>query len=501
MAGLMQQLNEIYARPGTQGGWTGLMNHYTPQVIEAGRRGVAGLMQSAQNPQAFDNYLKSGELQSDLGLSNMPEAIATIATGGAAMGAVKKQAAKQAAKKGLIQLPPTGHNNPPDMYGMAPGSDPRYLGAAPDRSQKTYLRYRPENLSPKISTALDAMRANKGGLKDDLIADIRLGQQVGGDDWYNTEELRDWFVKELGEEAGDAEWRQFIELIGATSTGSNVLANIGNASMYRNQGMGGAEMAKLALLAGKENIPKGFGHKMWQNHAKNVRSLHEQRWDGDIDPGVPPSKGTHGDNMKPKGFLNSLLGNASNMAADLHFTRYMAMVSKDPEWMLNDGEVAQSVISKLTEKHGKKVKKYIFQDKHGNTRIRARKSVEDGVVPIDDYADVAQVWQGMPKKNEYAAFEDYFNELGEELGMTAAQVQANLWMGAAKRTGVADSSQGTFMELIRARADKRALAEGMTREEVLKRFITQRGLLAVPAAVGAGTAAQGLMQPKTPEQY
>ena len=44
--------------------------------------------------------------------------------------------------------------------------------------------------------------------------------------------------------------------------------------------------------------------------------------------------------------------------------------------------------------------------------------------------------------------------------MTAPQVQANLWMGAAKRTGLADESQGSFMELFRKRADERAAKEG-----------------------------------------
>jgi hypothetical protein len=61
--------------------------------------------------------------------------------------------------------------------------------------------------------------------------------------------------------------------------------------------------------------------------------------------------------------------------------------------------------------------------------------------------------------------------------MTAPQVQANLWMGAAKRTGLADESQGSFMELFRKRADDRAAKEGMTREQVIKRFIRDRGLV------------------------
>jgi hypothetical protein len=51
---------------------------------------------------------------------------------------------------------------------------------------------------------------------------------------------------------------------------------------------------------------------------------------------VPPAKGSWTEQPKPKGFSNSLLGNRRNIAADLHFTRYMAMASKHPDW-LNTG--------------------------------------------------------------------------------------------------------------------------------------------------------------------
>ena len=76
-------------------------------------------------------------------------------------------------------------------------------------------------------------------------------------------------------------------------------------------------------------------------------------------------------------------------------------------------------------------------------------------------------------------------DLGDELGMTGPQVQANLWMGAADRTGVDPSSQGTFMELLRVRADKQAKKTGKSRSEVIKEFIRNKGLLAVPTGVAA----------------
>ena len=92
----------------------------------------------------------------------------------------------------------------------------------------------------------------------------------------------------------------------------------------------------------------------------------------------------------------------------------------------------------------------------------------------------------MPRDNEYGAFEDFMGELGQELNMTPAQVQASLWMGGAKRTGVADESQGTFMELFKRRAQKRADKTGKTVDQVIQEFIKNKGLLALPVTGGLG---------------
>ena len=68
-------------------------------------------------------------------------------------------------------------------------------------------------------------------------------------------------------------------------------------------------------------------------------------------------------------------------------------------------------------------------------------------------------------------------------------------MGAADRTGVDVSSQKTFMEAMRSVSDNRAGIEGMTREEVLRRFIRDKGLLALPAVGVAGAmGSQALSQ-------
>jgi hypothetical protein len=71
-------------------------------------------------------------------------------------------------------------------------------------------------------------------------------------------------------------------------------------------------------------------------------------------------------------------------------------------------------------------------------------------------------------------------------------------MGGAAKTGVEETSLGTFMQIMRNRADKRAKEIGSTREKVLKDFIKNKGLLAVPIAAGA-TMGSGLLRQQNNE--
>ena len=120
------------------------------------------------------------------------------------------------ARSRLRNLDNTIEVNPPqslDMYGKPSGSDPRYLGAAPDRTDLTFLRYKPKKTSDRMTTSLESMRNPDNPARIALMKDIARGEELGGNDWYNTEELRDWFVKELGQKQGDAEWREVMYLI------------------------------------------------------------------------------------------------------------------------------------------------------------------------------------------------------------------------------------------------------------------------------------------------
>ena len=183
-----------------------------------------------------------------------------------------QEAVDYAGKKigALSDLGDTPSPAPLSMYDAPAGSKPEYRGAAPDRSDLTYLRYKPaKGYSERVQTSLEALRDPENPIRAELLKDIRRGEEIGGNDWYNTEELRDWFVGELGEAQGDAEWREFLYLMGTTSPGSNVPMNMASASATRGRFFNDPEYVDQLLNV--ENLkdaqaiaktrPKGYGHK------------------------------------------------------------------------------------------------------------------------------------------------------------------------------------------------------------------------------------------------
>jgi|TARA_R110002012_G_scaffold319432_1_gene539998 hypothetical protein len=420
-------------------------------------------------------------------------------------GAVDFAGKKIGALSNITSPPPA----PLSMYDAPAGFKPEYRGAAPDRSDLTYLRYKPaKGYSDRVNSSLEALRDPDNPIRAELLKDIRRGEEIGGNDWYNTEELRDWFVTELGEAQGDAEWREFLYLMGTTSPGSNVPMNIASASATRGRfftdpdyvdALLNAESLKDAQEIAKAR-PKGYGHKTAGLQEMNTAKLLRGQYGALPEPNVSAGKSSWTEQPKPKGFANSLLGNRRNIAADLHFTRYMAMASKHPDWLNTGTDVGydfmENVINTFPE-----AEKYFSIRKFKSGKVEKeipsfnfKKAAKEGAIDlniaIDDtgktIADVPQAWAQMPNANEYGAFEDFINELASELGQTPAQVQANMWMGGADRTGVAEESQGTFMELIRERAKKKAIKDNTTPNQVLQNFIRNGGFLSLIGGTGLG---------------
>ena len=409
-----------------------------------------------------------------------------------------------------------------EMYRAPAHSKPEYRGAAPDRTFATPLRYKPKKLSSRMTRSLEALRDPENPARQLINEHIRHGMEIGGRDWYNTEELRDWFVAELGTELGDAEWREFMYLIGSASPGSKVPANIGNASAMRARlidatpvegtGKTVGEVYAEALLAAKgiEDVRAvsksrqiGHGHLTQGAQELIASRLLQGRFSMAPETGVAPSKGSSGLNPKPVGFSHSLIGGRSAIAADLHFTRMMAMSSKDPDWLSTGADVGKTFKDDVVT---------LFPDaeEYFTTRIvgdkvqdvfKAKAAVQDGVVDLSatlpskrgsnlpggvTVGDSPIIWAEAPNANEYAAFEEFMHGVAEEFGLTPAQAQASLWMGGSDLTNVAATSRKTFMEILRDRAASTAEKTGLSSEEVMQNFIRKGALLSI---FGAPTAA------------
>ena len=112
------------------------------------------------------------------------------------------------------------------------------------------------------------------------------------------------------------------------------------------------------------------------------------------------------------------------------------------------------------------------------------------------FSDVPTAWADTPAATEYAAYENMANRVASEYGMTPAQFQASLWMGAGDMTGLADESQGTLMELFRRSLDKRAGERGISRRQMAEDFIKNKAVLGVGGLGLLSTIPEQEQQPK-----
>ena len=202
-----------------------------------------------------------------------------------------------------------------DMLKKPPGSDPRYRGAAPNRTDFTFMRYNPAKLPERLQKSLTALRDPNNPMRKDMLETIEAGLEVG-EDWYNTEELRDWFIMGHGQEEGTRQWAEYIDLVGATSPGSKVPPNIGNASAVRNRLYTDpdylSQLQNVEDIEGGRALAKGrqpgYGHKTAGLQELIVAKQKQGKFDALPEPGVAGTKSSMIENPKPKGFGQSLKG-------------------------------------------------------------------------------------------------------------------------------------------------------------------------------------------------
>lgn len=400
---------------------------------------------------------------------------------GAAIGLLPASRVGRAAMKGVEAV----------ERGVAKKVEGAFPGAAPDRTNFTLVRHRAPQGDSSRFKSLEARIAANPHVRDEFMQLAKEGEDIGRR-WYDTEALRSRFIETLGEKEGDKSWREYLYLLGATSGGSDVQQNIRTASHYF-QKNGGDQMrlARIAedLLAGNYKPAAGYGNVTQKSHARAVGRAVTGQWAPDADPTL---------NAKPRGFVQSLMGSESNIAADRHFMRLMGMMSDDPAFLHGSAQISGELRDKLRSQYGKKIDRWISERKDGTGKLQinfnAKKAVREGPKDLfDTIKRDASVWDDMPNKNEYAALERLTNQMAREMNMTGPQFQASLWMGAAKRTKVDPGSLDTFENLFNKKLDQAAAKRGVSADDMFKLFATRQEALALPLGILGGSMGYGLL--------
>ena len=370
---------------------------------------------------------------------------------------------------------------------------PDVPGAAPDRSPGTVIRHSPARGESARFAEFQGRLDNEPDLLNDIMATAREGEDIGRA-WYNTEATRQRFIDELGEKAGHDAWLEFMYRIGGASPGNAVYPNIRQASYYFAEPAESraARQAEFEATGKYPRPPEPYG-SLTQQYQGVLSNLIDR---GEFLQNIEPTRAP-----KPRGFANSLLGNPENIAADKHFMRFIGMASNDPRFLHGSAVISQELASEIAERFPEiardNIKTRKVKDATGKevmqTSFNAARAVrEAGGAEGELFQFIRNrptVWDEVPRDNEYGAYERLALDIANRMGMTPAQLQASLWMGAAKRTGVRESSLDTFDNIFNRVVEDRAAERGLTPEEVFRRFANRQQPLVVPGLLGAGAAA------------
>lgn len=261
-----------------------------------------------------------------------------------------------------------------------------------------------------------------------ILRDVERGMQDGAHTWYHNEPVRQQFIYELGEDEGQRQFDLFTAMVAGTSSAAPVRQNIRKASWYRQQALEGLlptgidSNADAAEWIAAHKPPKGYG-----SVARNNDAMWTSRFlEGDQLWRAEEPGSAH----KILSFRENLRGNLEPWTGDRHEGHRLGVPMR---W---------------------------------NSREKS--------------------WaKGQLTPNEYVAAERMMGRLADRAGLSPAELQSARWMGGAEATGV-ESTDPTFSHALEAVVHAQAKRMGETPEWVLRNFIRNGGLLAVPAAM-AGT--------------
>lgn len=260
-----------------------------------------------------------------------------------------------------------------------------------------------------------------------ILRDVERGMRDGAHTWYHNEPVRQQFIAELGEAEGNRQFDFFTAMVAGTSSAAPVRQNIRKASWYRQQALGGLLPDDIDTKAAATDWiaanppPQGYG---------SVARNNDAMW---------ASRFLAGDQMHramEPGAAHKILSFRENLRGNMM------------PWT---------------------------GDRHEGARLG---------VPMTWNAREKAWSKGQLTPNEYVAAERMMGRLANKAGLAPAELQSARWMGGADATGV-ESSDPTFAHALEAAVMDHAVRMGETPQWVLRNFIRNGGLLAVPAALAA----------------
>jgi hypothetical protein len=315
-------------------------------------------------------------------------------------------------------------------------------------------RFRPKKVPERTVDLL-----SRQDVYDKMVEGVDRGTPVK--DWYETGPLRKSFEDQLGAEEGLGKFDQFIDAVAATSPRSDVGTNVRNASYYYTQAQpfpGRNSVPSIEDLPEKNPAP--YGHLAQKLHRMNAEKT--------VFPGGEGLDFKQ--NAKPIAFAANLKGDPSVATIDTHAFRAPAMMGEDPRFLAR---------SFLSEK--------------GAVPRNIQDEVAQGQTSMDEARGRGAFWESKPRPTEYAAHEDYYKKIGNELGLTPAETQAAGWVGHGGTTGLA-SAPKSFMDFVEERILLTAEKLGMDPREIWKRVVS--GKMPLLGVGGAAAGASALSDPE-----
>jgi hypothetical protein len=311
----------------------------------------------------------------------------------------------------------------PPRSGLFDYSD---LSKVPNVAQLDLPRYIPPRGIPQRT--LDV--TNDRGVRDKMLEVISAGRALGGETWFNTQPLRQKFVEELGEELGNAAFRDYIHFVAAASPRSEVGQSVRNGSYYYGRNMRGEGMPAVG-----DHNPYPYGHFAQVFHQINAGRVAGAGWD--------PLR-----NPKASSFAENLLGNYAPVTVDMHAFKLPAILAQDPRFL-------QTAFRVNKEAPKQNIQAMVLSKE----------------LPMNEALRHPTWWQAQPRSNEYGAWEQYYKGLAREAGLLPAQAQAAAWQGGGKITGLASDNSKPFIRFVEDRINLTAEKTGMDPKDVRARFI------------------------------